>query len=168
MALKPVEVLIDFNEAKKQLISDFLIDTKKMLIVLEKYKNNDVQKRADEIYDAHQQGAWNLLWRKDLQEAWNAIGPSWKNVEVGKAIYASHSVLCSTDAFSKLGPSWSVALRTAARDALLLSSVIVAYGELEHPACQHACARWELWKQHSYVLGDHDNTLYSIPFVECS
>lgn len=156
------------NAQKQQLIFDFSTDVSRMLVEWEAFKDIDMERRSMLGYaDVNQQKSvqWNLWWQRDLQAAWDAIGNDWKMPVTKNAVYAASNLLCSTAAFSKLGPQWSIPLRTVARDALLLSAAIVAYGDLWHPTSQHAIARWKLWQDQMFVLGDYKNTILSIPFV---
>lgn len=157
------------NEYKQQLIRDFSKDIARMLVDWEIHKNINMERRA--ILGYAQQSSkkavqWNLWWQRDLQMAWDTIGPHWKDPATGRAVYEASEMLTANAAFAKLGVQWSIPLRVVARDALLLSSAIVAFGELSHPICQHAVARWALWKDQTFVLGDHQNQILGIPFVD--
>lgn len=157
------------NAQKQQLIQDFSSDISRMLVEWEIFKDIDMERRSMLAYaDVNQKKSlqWNLWWQRDLQAAWDAIGNDWKMPVTKNAVYAASDLLCSNTAISKLGVHWSIPLRTVARDALLLSAAIVAYGDLQHPTSQHAIARWKLWQHQTFVLGDYKNTILSIPFVE--
>ena len=157
------------NEQKKQLIEDFNADIPRLLARWEDFKDVDMERRSTLGYadvNGKKAIAWNLWWQRDLQTAWDAIGKDWKESGTKNAVYAASDFLCSTAAWSRLGPKWSIPLRTVARDALLMSTAIVAYGDLEHPTSQHAVARWTLWQEQAFVLGDHKNTILSIPFLD--
>lgn len=157
------------NEHKQQLIRDFSADIARMLVDWEIHKDINMERRAMLAY-ANQQSKktiqWNLWWQRDLQTVWETIGPHWKDPATSRAVYEAFELLTANAAFAKLGVHWSIPLRTAARDALLLSASIVAHGELSHPICQHASARWSLWKNNTFVLGDHKNEIIGIPFVD--
>ena len=157
------------NVEKQQLIDDFASDVARLLVQWEAFKDIDMERRSTLGY-AQANGKkpiqWNLWWQKDLQHAWDTIGAHWKDPATSRAVHRASDLLCSNAAFAKLGSSWSVPLRCVGRDALLISSAIVAFGELQHPVCQHAAARWALWKDNTFVLGDHKNAFLTIPFLD--
>ena len=157
---------IAFTPEKAQLLDDFVADIPNLLLQWHAFKNSAIQSRALKAYtdamDLYK--PWNLMWQRDIQTAFDSIGASWKSPIVSKAVYAASDALCSPGAYVPLGAAWSPVLRTASRDALLLSATILAYGELEHPACQRAIARWALWRTNNYVLGDCDGTLRHVAF----
>lgn len=157
------------NVEKQQLIDAFASDVSRLLVQWEAFKDIDMERRSTLGY-AQANGKkpiqWNLWWQKDLQHAWDTIGTQWKDPATSRAVHRASDLLYSNAAFAKLGVSWSIPLRCVGRDALLMSSAIVAFGDLKHPVCQHAAARWKLWQENTFVLGDHKNAFVSIPFVD--
>ena len=157
------------NEHKQALINAFTADISRMVVRWEAFKDIDMEKRSTLAYsqfNGRKAVEWNTWWQRDLQDAWNAIGNHWKEPGTSKAVHAPAEFLRSPEAFAKLGVQWSIPLRTVARDALLMSTAIVAYGDLKHPTSQHAIARWKLWQDDTFVLGDYKQAFLSIPFVD--
>lgn len=157
------------SDDKQQLIEALALDTARLLVEWEAFKDIDMERRSTLEY-AHINGKkavlWNQWWQRDLRAAWEAIGRDWREPATVRAVYATTQFLYSNAASAKLGVQWGQPLRAVGRDALLMSAGIVAYGDLQHPTCQHAISRWKMWQNQTFVLGDHKNAILSIPFVD--
>lgn len=157
---------------KQQLIDALSLDTARLLAEWELLKDIDMERRAILGYaniansNGRKSVQWNQWWQRDLRAAWEAIGRDWREPATVHAVYATPNFLYSSGACAKLGPRWSQPLRAVARDALLMSAGIVAYGDVHHPTCQHAVSRWKMWQENAFVLGDQRNSILSIPFVD--